>query len=363
MPQEYRFNPNWMDQTPNEEPFRPEDYPVPQGDVDPNVGPLDQMLEPPPADMGGPTVPGDALSQAMISSGDLAGPSLPYPVGGRAQDEYDPRMGTPGTMTIQRQGGEPVTYFPEHVKLPTISDEYRNQMEAWQEKRSAFLEEQRLKNEAWQMAQQFKADKELEVAYTKARRLQGKLAFASAVKSGMPVEQAVSRYSNLMDDNGDMVKNTIAAQQFASKQRESELLRKRDFGPPQSQVIGGRVFSKGGGIEPQWSNLPPTEAAEKPLVQEERTVGTSNDAKARIDMFQLAAIKEELTFKMDKKKRASLEQEKADIEARLSELRNIPSVSSVKRTRAGSVASQSEFDALPSGTTYIGKDGKTYKKP
>lgn len=103
--------------------------------------------------------------------------------------------GTPGTMTTQFQGeSQPTTRLVPHVApqpLPSWLIDYDRE-------RKAFLDERRAQDEAWQMAQRMAANKEMEVAYTKAMQLEGQLGFAADVKAGVPMPQALSKWAPKM---------------------------------------------------------------------------------------------------------------------------------------------------------------------
>ena len=192
------------------------------------LGQSEPVLAPPEA-FSGPMDGGEQAPNDVGTAPVPAGPTGP------------PMQGMPGTQTTQFQGeASPTTRYvpigPRQGEMPAWYNNYETE-------RKAFLAQRKAENEAWSMAQQMAANKELEASYTKAMQLEGSLGFAAAVQAGVPVQQALAQYAPKMYWNNPSASSHALTGLASNAARQSRMNE-----PLWSKTVDGTRFAGGGGM-------------------------------------------------------------------------------------------------------------------
>lgn len=344
MPQ-YAYNPNWMDETAPAE---------------------GQIFDP--------------ATMAPAPTEDLAA-NVPAPVSVEPVSTA-PQMGTPGTMTVQLQGQAPVTTQVPHIGPQPLP--------WWIAEQDRAANEMRIKRQAQQEAMM-----QTNEAYTRAKQLEGQLGFAADIQAGVPMPTALAKWMPKIHagNPASYAKSLTAAIPSISRMARPE------FRPTETNVGGTRMLQvtpgrfvvapnpaskvpstfeprsmtlPGGGtmIERSpgfWINAPrqaaPREEAKTVSVSIPDPTGKFSVGTRRMSERQFAIEKaqQELADLESRAKNASaskMEELSGQIVDKRQEIQDLQRPADTEK-----VTTKEQYDALPSGTMYIGKDGRRYRKP
>lgn len=352
MPLEY--NPDWLNQTP-----------PPEGQVfDPDT------MTPPPEEA--PNPPGVARA-----TGEMFGPPMPAP-----------EMGQPGTMTIQRAGQAPVTTRVRQIAPQPLP--------WWMAQQDEELRNQRIQEQARQEAQM-----QTNQAYVRAKQLEGQLGFAADIQAGVPMPTALAKWMPKIHAGNPASYGKALNTAIPQMSRFA----RPDFSPTETSVGGTRMLQVTPGrfvvapgqstkapstFEPRSMTLPGggtmierspgmwINAPRQPAPREEAksvsvsipdptgkfSVGTRRMTEAQFAADQASQELADLQAKLEKAKsshftrQSTVDDLQKQVDDKSKELQELQRPADTEK-----VTTKAQYDALPSGTTYIGKDGRRYRKP